>query len=126
MTPMTPEERAAMKVIDDANRVLGQLHGLRWSTGLVAAVLAFAIGWGVSTIREQANHEVRLAQLEESTKTLKSDKESHEEFNAVSARIFNELADIKEEQVRTREASEQGIRNLNGAWSRYRSHRNGQ
>ena len=126
MTPMTPEEVAAVKVIDDANKVLAQLRGLRWSTGLVAAILAFAIGWGVSSIREQANHASRIEQLETTTKELKADKESHEEFNAVSTRIFDELKEIKEEQIRSREVSEGAMRSLNGAWSKYRSHRSGQ
>jgi hypothetical protein len=123
---MTPEEVAAVKVIDDANKVLAQLRGLRWSTGLVAAILAFAIGWGVSSIREQANHASRIEQLEYETKELKAEKESHEEFNAVSARIFDELAEIKAEQIHSREISEEAMRSLNGAWSKYRSHRSGQ
>jgi hypothetical protein len=123
---MTPEEVAAVKVIDDAKKVLAQLRGLRWSTGLVAAILAFAIGWGVSSIREQANHASRIEQLEYETKELKAEKESHEEFNAVSARIFDELAEIKAEQIHSREISEEAMRSLNGAWSKYRSHRSGQ
>ena len=123
MTPMTTEEAEAVKVIAEANSVLAQLRGLRWSTGLLAAMLAFAIGWGVSSIRALANHDSRIMQLEYETKELKADKESHEEFNAVSARMFEELAEIKAEQIRSREVSEEAIRNLNGAWSKYRSQR---
>ena len=119
MTPLTPEEKAAEK----AEVVLSQLRGLQWTAGLLVALLMFAIAWGVSTIREQATHESRITALEDVTKRLQTEKETHEQFVAITTQIFDDLREIKAEQIRSRESSEGAIRGLTGAWSKYRSHR---
>ena len=74
------EAVAAERAINDAAKLCFQLRGLKWTGGVIAALLVFAIGWGVSTIREQATHEGRITELENATKELQSDKEDHKEF----------------------------------------------
>jgi hypothetical protein len=116
MTPLSPDELAevtAQKTISDARELMVQLRGLRWAIGLLIGLLLFCVGWGVSAIRQQAENQANIASLIESQKDLKQSKVDHEEFNAVSKRLLDELAEIKAEQIRARESLERAARGGN-------------